>query len=104
MMELPVNQFLKESLQVSMLKMYEHGYFTLVFEVSASFQKAEAEFLFLGRLCRAAKEKQLRGKPVVYLNCSNKFKHRCRWKIKMEMRNSNITPDMDEEGFHISIL
>ena len=58
-----------------------------------------ADPLPLGRLCRAAKEKQLRGKPVVYLNCSNKFKHRCRWKIKMEMRNPNITPDMDEEGF-----
>jgi len=56
-------------------------------------------FSIRGRLCRAAKEKQLRGKPVVYLNCSNKFKHRCRWKIKMEMRNPNITPDMDEYSF-----
>ena len=52
-----------------------------------------------GRLCRAAKEKQLRGKPVVYLNCSNKFKHRCRWKIKMEMSDPSITPDMDEYSF-----
>ena len=49
----------------------------------------------IGRLCRAAKEKQLRGKAVVYLNCSNKFRHRCRWKIKMSMLNTAMTPDMD---------
>jgi len=52
-----------------------------------------------GRLCRAAKEKQLRGKAVVYLNCSNKFKHRCRWKIKMEMLTPQMTPEMDEYSY-----
>ena len=98
-MEHRVNQFLRESPLVSMLKTSGHGSFTSVFEVRIYFFKNFRWPSTLGRLCRAAKEKQLRGKPVVYLNCSNKFKHRCRWKIKMEMRNPNITPDMDEEGF-----
>ena len=39
MMEHPVNQFLKESLLVSMLKTYAHGSFTSVSEVSHFFRK-----------------------------------------------------------------